>query len=472
MRIFGVEIGLAAKPSAPAAVVKAAPNAAFVTSIPPSTVGWWPYLREGFAGAWQRGMSVPLQDAASHPTFWACVTLIAGDIAKCRPRLVQETADGICEEVDIPAYSPVIRRPNHYQNRIQFYAYWVICLLTRGNAYALKVRDARRAVTELYLLDPTRVKPLVAANGDVYYQLGQDILSGVTEASTVCPASEIIHDRINCLYHPLVGLSPVYACGHAAIQALTIVQNATKLFRRGSMIGGVLTAPGPISDEVATRLKAYWDANYAGEENIGAVAVLGDGLKFEKANIISAVDAQLIDQLKWDDEKICATLHVPPYMVSVGPLPSYNNVEALGQQYYGQCLQLFFEGIELCLSEGLELRQEPGGKWYEIEFDVTALDRMDSVQRMEVATKGVSGGVFTPNEGRRRFNLPPVPGGEKVYLQKQCWPLDLLGTDAKLEPAPAPPAPAPMPPAPAPTKELEIDEEAVVAEILRTLRAA
>ncbi len=467
MKLLGFELSRV-KPAAP--VAKAAPNAAFVTSIPPSTVGWWPYLRESFSGAWQRGMSVPVQDAASHPTFWACVTLIAGDIAKCRPRLVQEMAGGICEEVDVPAYSPVIRKPNHYQNRIQFYAYWVICLLTRGNAYALKVRDKRGAVTELYLLDPTRVKPLVAANGDVYYQLGQDILSGVTEASTVCPALEIIHDRINCLYHPLVGLSPVYACGHVAIQALTIVQNATRLFRRGSVIGGVLTAPGTISDAVAKRISDYWDANYAGEENIGKVAVLGDGLKFEKQNVMSAVDAQLIDQLKWDDEKVCATLHVPPYMASVGPLPSYNNVEALGQQYYAQCLQLLFEGIELCLSEGLELKQEPSGVWYEVEFDVAALDRMDSVQRMEVATKGVSGGVFTPNESRQRFNLPPVPGGEKVYLQKQCWPLDLLGTDAKPEPPPQAPA-APAPPQPAPTKELEIDEEAVLAEVLRMVAA-
>ena len=456
-----------------------------VTSWPlPTSANWWPVLREGFSGAWQRMITVPVQDANTHPTWWACVTLIAADIAKCRPRLMSEGKDGISTEVDVAAYSPVIRKPNHYQNRIQFYLYWVICLLTRGNAYALKERDGKGNIIGLYLLEPTRVRPMVGPSGDVYYAVGQDVLSGVTEASITIPAREIIHHPINTLYHPLVGLSPVYAAGHAALQALTIVNNATKLFKRGSLVGGVLTAPGTISDEVASRLEAYWNANYAGEENIGKVAVLGDGLKFEKPTVMSAVDAQLIDQLKWDDEKICATLHVPPYMVCVGPLPSYNNVDALVQQYFGQTLQILFEGIELCLTEGLELKQEPNGTWYEVEFDIEALDRMDSTQRMEVATKGVTGGVWSPNEARQKFNLPPVKGGDTPYLQVQNYSLAALDARDKVGPpvtpglqSPSAPEPAKLPAAPVepapPKKDLEdFDEAVVMAEIIRSLKVA
>ncbi|WP_416381322.1 hypothetical protein, partial [Klebsiella pneumoniae] len=32
------------------------------------------------------------------------------------------------------------------------------------------------------------------------------------------PAREVIHDRFNCLFHPLIGLSPIYAAGLAAMQ--------------------------------------------------------------------------------------------------------------------------------------------------------------------------------------------------------------------------------------------------------------
>jgi HK97 family phage portal protein len=421
----------------------------------PSSQGWWPIIREAFAGAWQRGVHVPVEDALTHPTFWACVTLIAGDIAKMRAMLVEETDDGINIEVNRQSpYAPVIIKPNHYQNRIQFYIYWIISKLTRGNTYALKARDARGIVTDAYLLDPTRVRPMVTPDGQVYYACQQDLLAELTDASIVIPAREIIHDIGFAPYHPLIGFSPVYACGHAAMQGLTIVGNMTRMFKHGSQVGGVLTAPGQISPETAARLEKYWEENYAGEANIGKIAVLGDGLKFEKPTVMSAVDAQLIDQLKWDDEKICAVFHVPPYMVGVGSMPAYNNIEALAQQYYSQCLQLLIESLELCLTEGLELedvKRPDGGTGYEVEFDVASLLRMDSVAKMEAATKGVVGGIYTPNEARASFNLKPVKGGDTPYLQQQNFSLaaldarDKASAKAAANPPPPPPAPGDPP---------------------------
>lgn len=434
-----------------------------ITHLPASNAGWWPVIRESFAGAWQRGIAVPIEDALAHPTYWACVTLIAGDVAKIRPKLV-EHVDGIDVEVERQSpYAPVLDRPNHYQNRIQFFTYWMLSKLTRGNAYALKERDSRGIVTGLYLLDPLRVRPMVSPTGQVFYACQQDLLAGLTEASFVIPAREIIHDIGFAPYHPLCGFSPVYAAGHAALQALTINANATRLFKNGSQVGGILTAPNQISNETAARLEKYWQDNYSGDQNIGKVAVLGDGLKFEKPTVMSAVDAQLIDQLKWDDEKICGVHHVPPYKVAVGPLPSYNNVDALSQDYYGTCLQYYFESIELCLTEGLELPK------YEVEFCVEDLDRMDMAQRMEVATKSVTGGISSPNEARAKFNQPKVKGGERPFLQKQMWPLELLGSDNQ---PPAPPLPAKpseqLPPAPAKT----LDSGELLALVLKGLEAA
>jgi HK97 family phage portal protein len=424
--------------------------------------GWFASIREGFSGAWQRGVVTPVEDALSHPTFWACVTLIAGDVAKCRPKLVSEDDDGISTEVENPAYSPVIRRPNHYQNRIQFYMYWILSKLCRGNAYALKERDARGVVTALYLLDPSRVRPMISPSGDVFYSVGQDVLSGVDEASVVVPAREIIHDVMYAPYHPLCGLGPIYAGGMAAMQALQLVNNSTRMAKHGFNLGGLLLAPGKISAETAAKLEQYWNENYAGAQNAGKVAVLGDDLKFDKPALMTAVDAEVIDLLKWDDEKMCAVCHVPSYMVGVGPLPSYNNVEALGQQYYGQCLQLLFESLELCLTEGLELKEPLA-----IEFDVAALDRMDSVQRMDVATKGVIGGILKPNEGRARFNLKPVTGGDTVFLQRQNWPIDLLGSDVTAMAPVAPSVPPALPAAdddePMPAKDVGVLLKAMTA---------
>ncbi len=450
-----------------------AAGADLVTRWPTTQGSWWPIIRESFAGAWQRGVVVPVTDALTHPTFFACVTLIADDIAKMRPKLVlEDPATGICEEVSNSAYSPVLAKPNRYQNRIQFYTYWIISKLTRGNAYALKERDQRGVISRLYLLDPTRCTPTITPSGDVYYAIGQDTLAGVTEATTLVPASEIIHDRMNTLYHPLAGLSPVYACGQATLQGLEIVYNTTRFFKNGTQIGGVLTTPNTIGDDMADRLKRHWEENYAGPENAGRVAVLGDGLVFQRQEVMSAVDAQLIDQLKWGDEKVAATFHVPAYMVGVGSAPLNNNAEVLQQQYYSQCLQALIESLELCLDEGLELKPS-----YGIEFDLKGLLRMDSAQMMDVLANGVKGGIYSPNEARAEMNLPPVQGGETPYLQQQNYSLAALDKRDQAAPAPhssAPiPTPQPTPSMPAqPTKEIEPDQTAAYLSALMGYVAA
>lgn len=383
--------------------------------------GWWSVIREPFIGAWQTNQEVKLDNVLTYAAVFACVTLIAADVAKLCLRLVEETDEDIWEPTDSPAFSPVLRKPNRYQTRIEFIEQWVVSKLIHGNAYILKERDNRGVVTAWYVLDPTRVIPLVAQDGSVYYELRRDDLSGLPQESVTVPASEIIHNKMVALFHPLVGVSPIYACGVAALQGLTMQGNSQKFFSNGSNPGGVLTAPGAISDETAARLKAYWDANYTGD-NVGKVAVLGDGLKYERM-AVNAVDAQLIDQLKWTGETVCTAFKVPAYMVGIGPPPPYANVEYLIQQYYSQCIQSQINSIELAMEEGLGLLTPISGTQYGVEFDIDDLIWMDATTRVNSAKTAIAGGL-SPDETRKKyFGVSTVPGGDQVYMQQQMWPL-------------------------------------------------
>lgn len=394
-----------------------------LNNVPQGNGGWFP-IGESYAGAWQRNVTVNQNAVLAYHAVFACMTLIASDISKLRVKLVQQDG-GIWSEITNPAYSPVLRKPNRFQTRIQFFENWVLSKLSRGNTYVLKQRDNRGVVNGLYVLDPNRVQPMVSDDGEVYYQLQTDNLAGLQQAILV-PASEIIHDRFNCLFHPLVGLSPIYACGLAATQGLQIQNNSAHFFGNGSKPGGLLIAPGRIDQENATRLKEYWDKNFTGD-NAGKIAVLGDGLKYE-ALAVNADDAQLIEQLKWTAEVVCSTFHVPPYKIGVGALPSYNNVQALNVEYYSQCLQVLIESIEVCLDEGLKTGDTLG-----TEFDIDNLLRMDGVTQMEVLDKGRN--VMTPNEGRRKLDLKPVTGGDSVYRQQQDYSLEALAKrDAQDDP--------------------------------------
>lgn len=428
---------------------------------------WWSVIRESFTGAWQRNVEVRRENVLTYWAVYACIRLIANDIAKMRVKLMEQAEDGLWREVKNSPFLRVLQKPNRYQTRVQFWVYWICSLLIHGNTYALKQRDSRGVVTALYILDPCRVKVLVATDGSVFYQLQADNLSGVEEMLDVTvPASEILHDRINCLFHPLIGISPLFASGLAATQGLAIQNNSANFFENGSMPGGIIKVPGALDPDQAAILKASWTSGYTGT-NRGKTAVLADKMEYQQLTI-NAVDSQMIEQLKMTAQMVCSTFGVPAYKVGVEAIPSGMNVAAAEQAYYAQCLQGIIEGTELVLDEGLGL-DTIRGKTMGTEFNIEDLIRMDPMAQMDFVEKGVKSAVLSPNEARARFDLSPKTGGESPYLQQQNFSIAALAKrDAQDDPFGTKPAPAPTVPAlPAPDDEAEQQELAFISVIER-----
>jgi len=389
---------------------------------------WFGSIRESYTGAWQQNVEVKNENVLTYHALFRCVSLIKSDVAKLPVLLMQEDSNGIKSPSSDRRWSGLLKKPNQWQNRIQFYENWLNSKLLHGNTYVLKRRDRNQNIVGMYVLDPSCVEVLVSDSGEVFYELSRDNLSGQNEDQIRVPASEIIHDRMNCLFHPLVGVSPIYACGVAAVQGLQIQTKSTKFFENGSRPSGVLTAPGTIADETAQRLKDHWDNSYTGA-NAGKVAVLGDGLEY-KAMHVSAADAQLIEQLKMSAETVCSAYGVPAYKAGVGEMPSYDNIDALGQQYYTDCLQIHIESIEIALDEGLGI-EDP----YSTQFNLQHLFRMDTPSLAESEKVLVGAGIKAPNESRKVFSLPPMPGGDSPYMQEQNYSLEDL-SQRRLEQSP------------------------------------
>ncbi|MGE0803098.1 MAG: phage portal protein [Lautropia sp.] len=401
MRLFGLEISRRKAALSPVG----------------SRGGWMSLIRESFPGAWQRGITVDNRESLlAFSAVYSCVSLIAADIAKLRIKVVRRDRGIWVEDLRDTDLSRLLARPNRYQTRQQFIELWVISRLLHGNAYALIERRAGAAVA-LYPLDPQRVTPLVTDDGSVYYRLAADNLSGLVE-EVIVPSSEIIHDRGACLWHPLVGVSPIYACARTASVGNRIQANSGRFFENMSRPSGILSAPGEISRETAKELKEDWEKNYSGG-SIGHLAVLGDGLKYE-AMAIPAADAQLIEQLRWTVEDVARCFHVPLYKLGAVQ-PTYNNVEALGTSYYSDCLQALIEAIEACLDLGLGLPADTG-----LEVDVKGLMRMDTATQVKALADTVAAGITAPNEARAELGRAPVPGGDTPYLQQQNYSLAAL----------------------------------------------
>ncbi len=447
MNFFGLEI-TRAKKSIPAGY----------TSVEQSR-GWFRLISEPFTGAWQRNIVASRQDILTFAAVYACVTLKATDIAKLRIKEMQQDKDGVWTELTGDAatrsqFAPVLRKPNHFQNRIQFVEWWMVSKFVTGNSYILLQRnnrggEGRGNVEAMYVLDPNKVRALVTPDGGVYYSISSDPLSKQAEA-VVVPASEIIHDVMTPLYHPLCGISPISACALAATLGIRAQQNSEAFLGNGSTPSGIVSLPDEVDDDQAAEYTKRWTDNFSGP-NAGKVAVLGLGTTFTPLTM-KAVDAQLIEQLKWTAEQCCTAHHVPPFKVGVGPTPAHNNIEALNQQYYSEALQSNIESLELLLDEGLGM---PPGRGTELDLD--GLFRADLTNRTAAAERAVRSGMSF-NESRRRFyDLPPVKGGESPLAQQQNYSLEALAKrDASEDPfgtnTPAP-KPAAAEPAPKPAAE-------------------
>jgi HK97 family phage portal protein len=443
MRVFGYELTRRPQGSTvPAGVAVGGP------------ASWFSVIREPYMGAWQQNLeAVSAKAATANPTVYSCTTLIMQSMGKMRLRLVELTNQGTWVETSSAAFSPVLRRPNRYQLIHEFIEYWIASKVQWGNTYVLKQRDQRGVVVALSVLDPSGVTVLVAPDGAVYYELKPSDLAGVPQEGVAVPASEIIHDKLSPLFHPLVGLSPIYAAALAATQGLKILENSTQFFANGSSPGGVITVPTEISKEAAERLTAAWNANYGGV-NAGKVALLTAGMKYDPTTV-NATDAQLIDQLKWTEQVICGCYKVPMSLINSAPVPYANN-EPLVQQFYSQCLQTYIVALENALDDGLGLTAVPG-RTYGTEFDIDDLLWMDTATRTKAATDAVSGGVLSPNEARfKYFGLGAVAGGDTPYMQQQMFSLEALSERDSLKPFSAPAAP----PAAPPTEDAETEEVA------------
>src|SRR5690606_29548247 len=286
----------------------------------------------------------------------------------------------------------------------------------------LKQRDNRGVVTSLYVLDPSRVEPLVSEAGRVFYRLNYGAANNLLPESyggeqITVPASEIIHDRINPFHHQLLGVPPLCAAALAAGKNIRILRNSSTFFENNASPGGLITVPAGMTEEDADKITAFFNDNFSGA-NSGRIGAIGADLKFTPF-AFKAADSQLVEQMRYSDEQICQPFGIPPFKIGIGSIPAGLGVDAINLLYHEDALSGHIEAMENLLDEALGLPADWG-----IWLDTEPLFRMDEGQKAAVATKLVGGGVETPNEGRRRFTLPPLEGGDTVYMQQQDFPLD------------------------------------------------
>lgn len=434
----------------------------------PALSGGWGYwsrvplepgvIREPFTGAWQRNMACSETSLLAFSGVFACVAIIAGDVAKLPVhvyRVNQRTGER--EEAEQHWAYRLFRKPNPYQTRFDLIQQFMASLLLTGNAYLWFTKDQRNVYNGMHVLDPRRVRYAYAPDSQDFFYIYRDRAG----AEVRVDQNELLHHRVFTLAHPLEGVSPLAAAGQSAQTGLQISANQQSFFGNMSRPSGILTTPADIDEEKGKGLIAQWAEAYGPNAGIGKPALLTADLKWQPLSM-NAEDAQLIEQMRWTISDVARCYRVPPFMLGDMEKASFRNSEQLMRNYYSGCLQSQIEALENRFETFFAFDPD-----MQIEFDVAELLRTDLDVRYQAYKEAITSGFMAINEVRAREQLPRIPGGDEPFIQMQYRPL----SQAVREPAPAvPETPAGAAPAadaePQPSADEMADAERIAADIV------
>lgn len=367
-------------------------------------------------GTADSGENVNERSAMQIATVYACVRLLAESVAQLPLHLYRyKGEDGREKARDHPLYKILYRQPNPEMTSFSFWEVMMISLLLWGNGYAQIVRDGKNEVLGLYPLSPENVEIDRKENGDLYY-----IFHAYTDEVPGEKNKDIYFDREDILHIPgmgfngLVGFSPIAMMKNSLGSTMAVEKYGSAFFRNGAQPSGVLETAGVIKNP--DRIRENWDSVYGGANNAHKVAVLEEGLTYKPISL-PPEDSQFLSTREFDVEEICRIFRVPPHMVQDLKRSTYSNIEHQSIDFVVHTLDPWLIRIEQAIVKDVLLPDEQ--EEYFPKFNVDGLLRGDYQSRMNGYATAVSNGLMSPNDVRRKENMPPIPqdeGGDFYFV--------------------------------------------------------
>ena len=352
--------------------------------------------------------------AMRQATVFACIQVRGMGFAQLSPKIFRKLPNGDREEA-----------PNHWAwrlwreapgadwNPFEFAERLSNDLDCHGNFYALKVKKGE-TITELVPLDP---KAVTAKRNASTRRIEYKIDGYSVRGKETLTRDDIFHVR-RMSRDGVTGLSPITECRLCISTVISAEQHGRSTFKNGAHPSGVLEYPETLDDAEYDRLQKDFDDNWNGKK-AGRTLILEGGAKFQPINI-SNKDAQFLETRQFGRSEICGIFRVPPHKVGDLSRSTNNNIEHQG-------IEWSTEGLlpEACRTEAAwNSSPEMAGTGYYLEFNLDSLIRGDFRTRMEGYGKAISSAIMSPNEVRKKENLPSDPNGNQLMMMANVVSLE------------------------------------------------
>lgn len=407
--------------------------------------GWLSATAGRFMNFWQLGYNVQPYGEGS-AMVEACVSAYAQTAAMCPGDHWRKKPDGGRERVTNSALSRILRRPNDYQSISDFLMNATRSLYTKGEVFAVGIRNDRNEIGELHIMNFGTAQ--IAMDGSIFYSLsGNEIVEQRFDLGAPIPARDVLHIRLHTPRHPLKGVSPILATTLDQAMSGAALNQQVAFYVNQARPSFMLETDEKLTAEQTTQLRQLWDLQTKGD-NAGGTPILTWGLKAKPVES-NARDGQLAELLKMTDQNVALAFRLPLQILGIGG-QTMGSTEMLMQAWLASGLGFCLNHIEEAFGLLFKLKGMPDEY---MELDTRALLRSAFKERIEGMAAGVIGGIFSSDEARSDFDLPETPGGhgKMPRVQQQVVPLS-YGTDMK------PPDPNAVAPKPAPPSDEEVPE--------------
>ena len=366
------------------------------------------------------------------PVFQA-VGMISGDVAML-PRDIYRRLGPKARELDTshPAYRVVRLSPEVGYNAQRWFRRFMVQALIYSNAYAIIHRNGFGQVTDLELLESSRMDYERRAGRLQYrYQWSMGGWQWFEPRSILHLEDVSLHqDRswvniMQPLWQALLMLKTVKV-------GLAAEDYVMDFFDNGGRTGGILTLKAGTTKKTRDAVEEGFKNVYENREAFKTITLREDVAKFTPSQMTGS-DAQLSDVRNMQVSDVARWYRLPPHKLGLPGSPSYNSIEEENEDYFRSTLQNWTTSIESeCNFKLIQGGRRDGPIDHFVLHDTSPILRLSPKEQMAVAVMGAGGPVITVNEGRAPLGYNPVEGGDEILqpLNMAAGPEDTTpGTD-------------------------------------------
>ena len=359
------------------------------------------------------GVKISNSTALTCAAYYSGVTLIAQTLGQLPLLLYRRLERGKERAYDHPLYSLLHDEPNPYMSAYTLKETLQGHLLTWGNGFAEIDWDAQGNPIALWPLRPDMMR-VRWENGKVIYAY---TVSGY--GTVDLPASRVFHIP-GFGFDGLIGYDPITLAREAIGLAKGTEEFGARFFNSGTTLSGVLKHPGELSPTARENMRKSWEEAYSGLSSQHRVAILEEGVSFEKIGI-PPENAQFLETRKFQVAEIARFLHVPPHMIGDLERATYSNIEHQGIEFIVYTMAPWFVRWEQTINRKLLSRADRQDHFS--EFLATGLLRGDTDARYKAYSIGKQWGWLSSNDIREKENENPIPGGDDYWMPLNMLPI-------------------------------------------------